>query len=225
MNKAKALWRPLVLIAVIVALFVLARVFDLGGKFGELRIWIESLGFWGPFVFVFIYAAGVVAALPGSAMTLAAGALFGSIKGVIVVSISATLGACLAFLVSRYFARKPIAGWLEGKEKFQKLDQLTETHGAIIVLLTRLVPLFPFNLLNYGFGLTRVRFATYAFWSWLGMLPGTVIYVVGADAIFQGIRNGEVPWLLLGILAAVAIALGFIMHHARRRLKEKGVEQ
>jgi uncharacterized membrane protein YdjX (TVP38/TMEM64 family) len=224
-DRLKLLWRPLLLIIVIVTLFVLARAFELGEKFGELRIWIESLGVWGPIVFVFIYAAGVVAAFPGSAMTITAGALFGSVLGVIVVIFAATFGASLAFLISRYFARGSIAKWLQGKEKFRKLDELTEKHGAIIVALTRLAPIFPFNLLNYGFGLTKVKFWTYVIWSFICMLPGTILYVVGADVVFQAIQKGEAPWILIGTLILAIIFLVIIVKYARRRLKEKGVSE
>jgi pyruvate/2-oxoglutarate dehydrogenase complex dihydrolipoamide dehydrogenase (E3) component len=151
--KANGKWRLIVLLLAVVAALVLAKVFGLGERMGELRGWIESLGAWGPVVFVLLYIVAVVAMLPGSALTLAAGALFGSVVGVAVVSVGATLGAGAAFLVSRYFARDAAANWLGKNEKFRQLDQLTERHGAIIVALTRLVPIFPFNLLNYGFGL------------------------------------------------------------------------
>lgn len=169
-------------------------------------------------VFVLLYVVAVVAMLPGSALTLAAGALFGSVVGTAVVSVGATLGAGAAFLVSRYFARDAAANWLGKNEKFRKLDQLTEKHGAIIVALTRLVPVFPFSLLNYGFGLTRVPFRTYLFWSWLCMLPGTLLYVVGADAVTKGIAQGKVPWPLVGGAAIAAIILTLLVRMARRKL-------
>ena len=86
--------------------------------------------------------------------------------------------------------------------------------------ITRLVPLFPYNLLNYGYGLTRVRFATYVFWSWLCMIPATIVYVVGADAIFTAMRDGEIPWALLAALAVIIVLTFFIVRIARRRLKE-----
>jgi len=170
-------------------------------------------------VFLLLYVAGVVAALPGSVLTVTAGALFGSVVGVILVSIAATLGASLSFIISRYFARAAVANWLSTKEKFRRLDQLTEERGAIIVALTRLVPIFPFNLLNYAFGLTRVRFWTYVFWSWLCMLPGAVLYVVGADAVTKAIVQGRVPWVLMGAVAAVGVALAILVPYARRKLQ------
>ncbi len=220
-SKAQGLWRPVALIAAIVMIIIAAKVLGLGDRLGAMRDWIQALGTWGPAVFVFMYAAAVVAALPGSALTVAAGALFGSVLGVIVVSIASTLGAALSFLVARYFARGAVAGWLSDKEKFRRLDRMTEERGAIIVALTRLVPIFPFNLLNYGFGLTRVPFWTYVFWSWLCMLPGTVLYVVGADVVTKAVVQGEVPWLLVGALVAAAAVLAVLVRQARRKLQDK----
>ena len=220
-EKPHGWWRPVLLLAVVIAILVLARVFGVGERLEAIRDWIGTLGPWGPLVFVLIYVAAVVAALPGSAITIAGGALFGSVLGVILVSLSSTLGASLAFLISRYFARDAVVRWLSKNEKFQRLDRLTEEHGAIMVALTRLVPLFPFNLLNYGFGLTRVPFWTYVFWSWLCMLPGTALYVVGADAFTKGLAQGRVPWALIGALAGVAVVLFFLVRTARRKLQTK----
>lgn len=220
-GKTRAWWRPVVLLAAVVVVLILAKAVGVGERLGEVRDWIHGLGRWGPGVFVAFYAIAVLAALPGSALTVAAGALFGSVLGVAVVSVGATLGASLAFLVARYFAREATARWLSQNEKFRRLDHLTEERGAIIVALTRLVPLFPFNLLNYGFGLTRVPFWTYVFWSWLCMLPGTVLYVVGADAVTKGIAEGQVPWPLIGALAGVGFTVAVLVQFARRRLSER----
>ncbi len=217
-------WRPVLLLALVIAILVLAKVFGLGGKLGALREWIHSFGAWGPLVFILIYIAATVAALPGSALSVVAAALFGSVLGVVLVIIAATIGASLAFLISRYFAREAVSHWLSQNEKFQRLDRLTEEHGAIIVALTRLVPVFPFNLLNYGFGLTRVPFWTYVFWSALCMLPGTVLYVVGSDVIISAVAQGKVPWGLVGALLAAAVVLVLLVRYARRRLKEKEKE-
>ncbi len=88
-----------------------------------------------------------------------------------------------------------------------------------MVAITRLVPLFPFNLLNYGFGLTLVPFWTYVFWSWICMLPGTVLYVVGADAVTSAISEGKIPWTLIGILIITAGLITVLVRQARKKLK------
>jgi len=97
---------------------------------------------------------------------------------------------------------------------------MTEERGAMIVALTRLIPLFPFNLLNYGFGLTRVRFGTYVFWSWLCMLPGIVVFVAGTDAVVQFVMGGQVPVILLAVLGVGVVALAMLVRFARGKLKE-----
>jgi uncharacterized membrane protein YdjX (TVP38/TMEM64 family) len=218
------MWRPILLMSVVAAVIVFSYVFGIGEKLSALRDWIQSLGALGPVVFVFIYAAATAAALPGLAITIVAGAIFGSVAGVIVVSIGSTLGASLAFLIARYFARDATAKWLAKREKFKKLDDLTEKHGAIIVAIVRLVPLFPFNFVNYGFGLTRVPFWTYVVWSWLCMLPATILYVVGTDAVIQAIVRKEVPWTLVGVMIAVCVILVVLVRFARKRLHEEGEE-
>lgn len=219
-SAASRTWiKPAVLLVVLAALIVLSRVFGLGDKLGELKIWIAAQGIWGPFVFAGIYVAATVFAVPGSALTIAAGALFGSVIGVITVIFSATIGASLCFLIARYVARDAIASGLAGNEKFKKLDALTEKNGAIIVAITRLVPLFPFNLLNYGFGLTGVPFGTYVGWSFICMLPGTILYVVGTDAIAVALEKGQIPWILIGVVILILGILAMLVKKAKTRLK------
>lgn len=214
-------WRSVALVVLILCVIVTLRYLGIGEKLGDLRQWIEEFGSLAPLVYVLIYIIAVVAALPGAAITIAGGALFGSVTGVILVSIGSTIGASLAFIIARYVARNAIVRRLSTNETFQKLDRMTEEHGAIIVAITRLVPLFPFNLLNYGFGLTKVPFWTYVFWSWLCMIPGTILYVVGTDAVVSGISQGNVPWQLVAALFAAGIVLFLLVKFARRRLRAK----
>jgi uncharacterized membrane protein YdjX (TVP38/TMEM64 family) len=220
-RMGRDLWRPVALLTFVIAMIILARIFGWGEHLGELRQWIQSLGAWGPLVFVLLYILATVAALPGVVLSVIGGAIFGSVLGVILVSIASTLGASLAFLIARYFAREAVARWLSGNEKFKRLDEMTERHGAIIVAIVRLIPLFPFDLLNYGFGLTRVPFRTYAFWSWLCMLPGTVLYIVGADAATKAITTGGIPWLLIIVVIATAALLALLVHYAYKILKKR----
>jgi len=217
--------KPLLLGLVLVALLIAAKAFGLGARLDDLRAWILELGAWGPVVFIALYAIAVVAAVPASVLTIAAGAMFGSVLGVASVSVASTLGAALAFAVARWFARDSVTRWLGDNERFAALDRMTAEHGAIMVAITRLVPIFPFTLLNYGFGLTGVRFGTYVLWSWLCMLPGTILYVVGADAVTKGLAEGRVPWSLVGVVVAVAVGLTLVVRRARRSLKNTEPEQ
>ena len=139
--------------------------------------WTRGLGMWAPVFVAAFYVLACVLLLPGSVITLGAGVLFGVVAGTITVSIGSTLGACAAFLVGRTVARRWVERNVSASPRFAAIDEATGRQGFRIVLLTRLSPIFPFNLLNYGYGLTRVPFWKYALASWIGMLPGTVMYV------------------------------------------------
>jgi uncharacterized membrane protein YdjX (TVP38/TMEM64 family) len=224
-EKSKDWWKPVVLIIIIVTLFIIVNMYGLGVKIEELQHWIQSLGFWGPFAFFFIYLGAVIATIPGTIFGVIAGALFGSVIGVILISISSTIGASLTFLIARYFARDTVARWLSKNKTMERLDRLTEEQGMVIVGLTRLIPLFPFTLLNYGFGLTKVSFKTYVFWSWLCMIPGTIIVVVGTDVLTQELAQGRTPWELVGVLVITILVLGLIVWYERKQLQEKRKNQ
>src|SRR5262245_34347697 len=187
--------------------------------------WIGKLGAWGPVIFIGIYVVAAVLFIPGSVLTLGAGALFGVVRGSVCVSIGATLGATAAFLVGRYLARDAIARRIAKNEKFAAIDRAVADEGWKIVLLTRLSPVFPFTLLNYAFALTRVMLGHYVLTSWIGMMPGTVMYVylgslVNVSAGHRQRTTGE--WVLygVGLLATVAVTV-FVTRLARKALARK----
>jgi len=223
--KKSGMGRPVLLALAVIAVLVLLRFLGIAERLGELKAWIGGAGPLAPLLFILVYILAVIAALPGVALTVTGAALFGSLAGVVLVSIASTTGAGLAFLIARYAVRERMVRRFAGNETFRKLDRMTQEHGAIVVAITRLVPLFPFNLLNYGFGLTGVPFKTYLFWSWLCMLPGTILYVVGVDAVLSGLARGEIPWPLVAVAAAMGAILFFLVKMARRRLDRKSGEE
>ena len=220
-TKKTGIWRPVLLIVLVAAAAILLRFLGVGERLGDLKEWIRGVGSLAPLVFVLVYIVAVVAALPGLVFTVTGAALFGSLLGVILVSVASTAGAGLAFLIARYIARDTMVRRFSGNETFRKLDRMTKEHGAIVVAITRLIPLFPFNLLNYGFGLTGVPFRTYLFWSWLCMLPATILYVVGVDAVLSGLSRGRIPWPLVAVAAAAAVILVILVKIAGSRLRRK----
>jgi uncharacterized membrane protein YdjX (TVP38/TMEM64 family) len=191
--------------------------------------WIESLGVVGGIAFIAIYIAATVAFFPGSILTLGAGVVFGVVLGSIYVLIGATMGAIAAFLVGRYLARGWISQKIEGNQKFAAIDQAVASEGFKIVLLTRLSPIFPFNLLNYAFGITGVALKDYALGS-IGMIPGTIMYVyigsLAGDLARIGTEtqptNPTVQWVIriIGLLATIAVTV-YVTRIARRALEEK----
>lgn len=175
----------------------------------SLLEWTRGLGILGYLVVMALYVTACVLFIPGSFVTLAASFLFGLVAGSITVSVGSTLGASAAFLVGRYMARDKIEGKLEGNAKFKAIDEAVGRQGFKMVLLTRLSPIFPFNLPNYAFGLTHVRFGAYVLASWIGMMPGTVLYVyLGSTAkdltqVFAGGVEGGVGQELFKIVGCL----------------------
>ncbi|MCH8889754.1 MAG: TVP38/TMEM64 family protein [Myxococcales bacterium] len=189
---------------------------------------MEGVGMFGPVVFILAYAVAVVAFVPASLLTFGAGAIFGVGPGTLYVFVAATLGSCLAFLVSRHAARAVVERKIEGNDKFSAIDTAVAAEGLKIVFLLRLTPAVPFNLLNYALGLTRVRFADYVIAS-VGMLPGTLLYVysgklagdvaalAGNPAVARG--WGYYSLLALGLVATLAVTM-VVTRSARRALAE-----
>ena len=207
-----------VLVGVVVVLFATTLFINTSAAFSSMREWVAGQGRWVPVMFVLIYAAAVVAAAPGFLLTASAGALFGSVTGTVVVSLGATIGAGAAFIIARFVARDTVSQWLAKREMYQKLDALTARRGAVVVAVVRLIPLFPSNLVNYAFGLTRIRFRTYLFWSWLCMLPEMAFYVIAADVLVTALRSGTVPWALLGVVVVLGVMLAIVFRRVRSRI-------
>jgi uncharacterized membrane protein YdjX (TVP38/TMEM64 family) len=195
--------------------------------------WISNLGPLGPVALAGIYVITTVLFIPGSILTLGAGFAFGVVRGTVAVSIGSTLGATAAFLVGRTWARRLIEERLGNSPTFAALDRAVAGDGFKIVLLTRLSPLIPFNLLNYAYGLTRVSLRDYVLASWLGMLPATVVYVYVGSAVksLADLAAGrlEHSWLqtalLVAGLVATALVTLYIARAARRELRKAVKEE
>jgi len=217
-------------IVAVVALIILGR--QVGAYVPQFVVWVNSLGVWGPLVFIIGYAVATVAFVPGSILTLAAGAVFGLGKGVLYVFIAAVLGSAAAFLVSRHLARAVIEQRLAGNARFAVIDRAVSAQGRKIVFLLRLSPVFPFNLLNYALGLTNVQFIDYLVAS-VGMLPGTFLYVyygklVGDVAALAGgaaVKKDATYYAVLVLgLAATVLVTALVTRIARRALQDVTAE-
>ncbi len=217
--------RLLVGVVAIIALMGLGR--QLGGYLPEFAEWVDGLGWWGPLIFMAGYVAATVAFVPGSVLTLAAGAIFGLASGLVYVFIAATVGSAAAFLISRHIARSVIEDRIQNNERFAAIDRAIGRKGLKIVILLRLSPMFPFNLLNYALGLTSVSFTAYVFAS-PAMLPGTLLYVyygkIASDvALLAGgaSMHGPTYYAVLGLgLAAMIAVTTLVTRTARQALRE-----
>ena len=204
---------------------ILAQRFDLPVLLQALLEDIAGFGLWAPLIFVLVYVLATVLLIPGSVLTLGAGAAFGLGWGLLWVTLGANLGAHAAFLAGRFFARAWVARRIERHAGFHAIDQAVAEEGWKIVGLTRLSPAFPFTFLNYAFGLTRVSFRHYALATFFGMMPGTVLYVYLGALAQAGIQSeGRTPgqWALLitGLLATLAVTV-FVTRLARRALAKR----
>ncbi len=210
----------IILIAFIVTASLGLRWFGLTGYLNEeeLKAVIENAGLWGPVVFMLIYLIAPSLMLPGLPITVIGGILFGPVWGTVYVIFSATGGATLAFLISRYMGRE----WVEAKLKsfggtrLKELDAKVADQGWKVVAFTRLIPLFPFNFLNYAFGLTKIRLSHYVLASFIFMLPGAVAYVVFSSSLLDIFRGRISPTFIIGIVLVIAVSLIPIIYKRRK---------
>jgi uncharacterized membrane protein YdjX (TVP38/TMEM64 family) len=221
-------------LAVIVAIAAIAAIVlagrRLGGEVTAILDRISALGPAAPAAFIAIYVVACVMFVPGSILTIGAGVLFGVVRGSIYVSIGATLGATAAFVLGRYLMRDWVARRIERNARFRAIDDAVGREGWKIVALTRLSPVFPFNLLNYAFGLTNVSLLDYVAASWAGMIPGTVLYVyigsLSGDLARAASRGAQTrpagAWVLnvVGFVATLAVAI-YATRIGARALREK----
>jgi len=234
-DKKSALVRFVALIAIGIALFVAMKFLPVRDWLRNFNEWVGQMGTAGIFIFIGVYAAATVLLAPGAILTIGAGFAFGLWKGFLAVSAGATLGASLAFLVARFIARAKIEAITKGNEKFCEIDNAIGEQGAKLIFLLRLSPAIPFNLSNYFYGLTGVKFWPYVLASWIGMMPGTFLYVyigtagkaaVSAAAGGEAMKHGWQYWTFMGVgLAATVAVTIWVTKIARNAVKKTEINE
>ncbi len=222
--------RIVALVTIVIALFLAMKFLPVQQWLRTFNDWVAQMGTAGIFIFIGVYAVATVLLAPGAILTIGAGFAFGLWKGFLAVSGGATIGAALAFLVARFIARDKIEAIAQRNDKFRKIDNAIGKQGAKLIFLLRLSPVIPFNLSNYFYGLTGVRFWPYVLVSWIGMMPGTFLYVyigtaskasVAAAAGGEAIKHGWQYWMFLGVgLAATIVVTIWVTKIARDALKK-----
>ena len=206
-------WAPKVrlasILAALVAFVMILRTLPIEELSARLQAWVESLGVWGPVVYAGVYAVASVFMLPASALTALSGVLFGLGLGTAVVSVGSVAGATLAFFLARYLLRDKVATMLSTQPKLRAIDSAIAEGGWKIVAMLRLSPLVPFNVQNYLYGLTPIRFVPCIVTSWLAMLPGTFLYVYIGYTVEQlaGASRERTIWEWLALVAGLAATL------------------
>lgn len=206
--KKKRSFAPLIFLLVLVAAIAGIRMSGVSEYLQQekLQALIASYGLLGPALYILIYSVAPVLFLPGLPITIVGGIAFGPVWGVVYTIVGSTIGASLAFLVARYVARDWVAAKLTGP-KWGKLDREVEEHGWKVVAFTRLIPAFPFNLLNYAFGLTKVPFTHYVVATFFCMLPACVAFIVFSSSLLGLLKGNVSPTLLIGIGLIVVVSL------------------
>lgn len=216
-NKIKIL----ILISFIIAAVVSIKASGLDQYLDQerLREWISSYGAWGPIAYILFYSIAPSLMLPGVPITVAGGILFGPVGGTIYTSIGATIGASIAFLISRYMGR----GWIDAmlKDKWKELDAEVERQGWKVVAFTRLIPLFPFNMLNYAFGLTRIRFSHYFLASFIFMLPGIAAYIVFSSSLLGLLKGNVSKEFVIGLVLIIIVSAIPVIYKRRSYFANK----
>lgn len=212
--------RLLVALAVIAGVIFVAYqlgLFDLlkGGSLKErverLDGMFQSLGAWAPAAFILIWIVACVLLIPGTPITIAGALVFGAVWGSVYTAIGANIGACAAFLVGRYAARGMVEGWIEKNRALKRIDEGVRQQGWRMLMITRFVPLFPFSLQNYVYGLTNISFQTYALVTIPTILPGTIAYNFAAGSAREVILSGGQPEALKRTVLYLAVAAVFFV--------------
>jgi uncharacterized membrane protein YdjX (TVP38/TMEM64 family) len=219
--------RPAIVLLLVAAGVVAARALGLAGivrfeNLARLKQWIEGYGALAPVVYMAGYVLAVVFFLPALPITVLGGVAFGPLWGTLYVWIAASVGAGLAFLAGRYGVRGAVERWVAASPRLAKLDGQVAEHGWRIVMLTRLVPVFPFTLQNYAYGLTRIGFWPYALTSSICMLPGTAAFTFAAGALAHGRGDVTRPLAYLAIAGVLLVHRSLVPRWLQRRSRLAG---
>ena len=191
----------------LLAMVVVGRAIDVGSHLEAAQGWTAALGVLAPAAFVVVYVVATLLGVPGMPFTLLSPLLFGVGPAFVVMVVGSALSAALAFLIARYLARDALAERLAGTDGFARLSALVEEHDWAVIPVLRILPIAPFAVVNYGFGLTGISFWRYFGWSELAMVPMNAVLVLGAGLLFDATTRGTASWPLLGAAAAAALVL------------------
>jgi uncharacterized membrane protein YdjX (TVP38/TMEM64 family) len=210
---------------IIFAAFIVGVVFA-ARYFGEyldqegLKRWIGGLGPWGPVAYMLLYSVAPSLMLPGLPITVVGGILFGPFWGVVYVAIGATVGASLAFLIARFMGRSWVEGALKGG-RLVEIDEEVKKKGWKIVAFTRLIPLFPYNFLNYAFGLTNIKFSHYVLATFVFMFPGIIAYVVFSSSILDLLKGRISKGFVIGLVLIVIVSIIPVLYKRRKKTHQR----
>ena len=211
----KSTIKILIAVGVVAAVYLVLRYYGVTDDIRlenvpKIKTWVAGFGKIAPLVYIGLYLVSTVFFLPGSPVTVLAGFVFGPLWGIFYASVASIISISIVFLIARYVARDLVEGWVKNNAQFRKIDEQVEEQGWRILMFTRLVPIFPFNLQNYAYGITSIRFSTYVLASAIFMLPGTAAFVQLGGAFVSGEGNIWKTLLYLGIAGVLMLLLSLI---------------
>ncbi len=227
MTNKKSIIKFVILLMIIAGAFFAFRYTPLS-QYTQKEVLLRLLTqfrehWWGPVGFILIYGVGCVVAFPGSILTLCGGAIFGVAWGTLYNVLASNLGATLAFLMARYFGRDFVSRFMKGR--IESFDEKVARHGFRFIFTLRLIPLVPFNGLNLGSGLSKIKYRDYLLGSVIGMLPGTFIYTYFADALLGGVTgSGKKAMINLIIASSLLILISLVPTIYKKFRKLKVIE-
>tara|TARA_R110000850_G_scaffold49672_16_gene122320 strand:+ start:140 stop:925 length:786 start_codon:yes stop_codon:yes gene_type:complete len=235
-RTTRSLWKYTLVLLAVAALGFAIHEWPIAREVLVFKEWLVGLGGWGPVIFILVYAAGTVLLVPGSALALLAGPIFGLVLGTVVIEVGSTLGAALPFLIARYAARERVAAYLARYPKLGAIDHQVAIGGWKIVGLLRMTPLVPYSISNYLYGLTSIRFWPYVIVSAVAMLPGNLAFVYFGSVAAEGLSSASgasaqeagaheaLVWALriIGVVATL-LALRLITRLARQALDQPAI--
>jgi uncharacterized membrane protein YdjX (TVP38/TMEM64 family) len=219
-KKGKPWVKLIIVLAVLAAAFAAANHFGLFDMFREgsfrdqvirLDEFFTGLGPWAPAMFVVVWIVACVFFLPGLPVSIAGGLIFGAVWGSVWTTVGANLGAALAFLIGRYAARDMVSSWVEKNSALKKIDDGVTKQGWRMLLITRLVPIFPFSIQNYVYGLTNIKFSTYLLVTLPTMIPATIAFNFAAGSAREVVLQGGQPEAVKKTIIYLAIAAVFFV--------------
>jgi uncharacterized membrane protein YdjX (TVP38/TMEM64 family) len=195
----------------LIAVVVASRAVDLSRHVETAQAWTAALGILAPVAYVIVYVAATLVGVPGTPFTLLSPFLFGPLTAFVVMVVASSASAAAGFLIARYVARDSLTERLGETDGFARLSRLVEAHDWMVIPIVRIVPILPFAIVNYGFGLTGISFGRYFLWTELAMIPVNALLILGADIFYLAAIRGTVSGpLLAAAVAAAAVVAGLV---------------
>jgi uncharacterized membrane protein YdjX (TVP38/TMEM64 family) len=217
-KRRRPLWPFIGFGVFVLGMIILGRFVDLNRHIQIAQAWTGALGALAPAAYVVVYVVATLLGAPGTPFTLLCPFLFGVVPAIAIMIVASILSAVFGFLIARYFARDAFVERLGGTETYRRLAALVEQHDWLVIPILRILPIAPFTMVNYGFGLTGITFWRYFFWSSVAMIPTDALFVMSADLFYDATTYGQVAWPLIVGVITTALLVGALLVLGRKTL-------